>query len=65
MASSIFQVRTANECIRDARNIPIPQMLFDELWFEREVTILFAAGNPLKDSACRRYRKAFCTATLR
>ena len=45
MASSIFQVRTANECIRDARNIPIPQMLFDELWFEREVTILFADSN--------------------
>ena len=45
MKSPIFTVRTANRCIEDAKQIPTPMMLFDELWFEQELCILFADTN--------------------
>jgi len=41
----IFRVRTANQCIEDAKNRPIPGMLFGELWYEGEICILFADSN--------------------
>ena len=41
----LFKVRTANEWIEQAKKRPIPQMLFDELWFENELCILFADTN--------------------
>ncbi len=37
-----FRCRTANQCIEDARNQPVPVDLFHSLWFENELTILFA-----------------------
>ena len=45
MKSPIFTVRTANRCLEDAKQIPTPMMLFDELWFEQELCILFADTN--------------------
>lgn len=45
MKQSIFRVRTANQCIEDAKAIPTPKMLFDSLWFERELCIFFADTN--------------------
>ena len=38
----IFRVRTANECIKDAKNQPIPRNLYHNLVFEGEITFLFA-----------------------
>lgn len=38
-------VRTANQCLADAENMPIPKMLFSELWHEGELAILFADTN--------------------
>jgi archaellum biogenesis ATPase FlaH len=38
----LFNVRSANQCIEEAKKQPIPKMLFDELWHEGELHILFA-----------------------
>lgn len=40
--SKFFNVRSANQCIEEAKKQPIPKMLFDELWHEGELHILFA-----------------------
>lgn len=40
----IFIVRTANECIKEAKNKPIPKCLFSEFWNEGELSILFAGS---------------------
>lgn len=40
-----FKVHTANYWIEQARNRPIPKMLFSEFWHEGEVCILFADTN--------------------
>jgi hypothetical protein len=37
-----FRCRTANQCLSDAKNQPEPTDLFYSLWFENELTILFA-----------------------
>jgi hypothetical protein len=37
-----FNCRTANQCLQDARLQPIPRSLFDQLFLENEITILFA-----------------------
>lgn len=41
----LFRVRTANQVIEDAKNRPTPSKLFGQLWFEHEITILFADTN--------------------
>ncbi len=41
-SNSIFKVRTATQCMDDASQLPVPQLLFDEFWVEGEVAILFA-----------------------
>ena len=41
----LLQIRTANACINDARNLAIPKCLCGNLWFEGEVGILFADTN--------------------
>jgi AAA domain len=41
----LLRVRTANACINDAKNQPIPQSLCGNFWFEGEVSILFADTN--------------------
>lgn len=38
----LFKIRTANECIEDAKSRPIPKMLFGEFWFEEEICFLFS-----------------------
>lgn len=38
-------IKTANAFIEEARNRPIPNMLFSELWYENELCILFADTN--------------------
>jgi RecA-family ATPase len=38
-------VKTANQWIDDAKKRPIPNMLFNELWYENELCILFADTN--------------------
>ena len=42
---SLFNVKSANEWIDQAKVTPVPQMLFGELWFENELCILFADTN--------------------
>jgi len=40
--AGIFRVRTANQCLADARNQEIPRSLYHNLIFEGEISILFA-----------------------
>lgn len=41
----LFTVKTATRWIEQAKNRPIPKMLFGEFWFENELCILFADTN--------------------
>lgn len=41
----LFTIKTANEWIEEAKNRPIPKMLFSQLWYEGELCILFADTN--------------------
>ena len=41
----MFTVKTANETVHDAALRPIPRNLFMTLWYEGEVTCLFADSN--------------------
>ena len=41
----LFTVKTASSWIDQAKNRPIPQMLFGEFWFEGELCILYADTN--------------------
>lgn len=43
--SNCFNIKPINEWIEDAKNRPIPNMLFSELWYENETCILFADTN--------------------
>lgn len=43
--NNLFDVKTGNEWLEDAKNRPIPKMLFDTFWFENELCILFADTN--------------------
>jgi KaiC/GvpD/RAD55 family RecA-like ATPase len=38
----LFRVRTANQCLEDAKTQPIPRNLYHSLLFENEITFLFA-----------------------
>ena len=40
--AGFFHCRTANQCLTDAKGQPVPTNLFNSLWFENELTILFA-----------------------
>ena len=40
--AGFFRCRTANQCLADAKSQPVPTDLFYSLWFENELTILFA-----------------------
>ena len=41
----LLRIRSANQCIEEAKNRPIPKMLFNEFWHEGELCILFADTN--------------------
>ena len=43
--STCFTLKPMNDWIEDAKNRPIPYMLFSELWYENEICILFADTN--------------------
>lgn len=43
--SSLFKVMPANKWLEQAKETPIPQMLFSEFWHENEICILFADSN--------------------
>jgi hypothetical protein len=43
--NKLFYGRSANQRIDDAKTKPIPKMLFGELWFQGEITILFSDTN--------------------
>lgn len=43
--SNCFNIKPINEWIDEAKNRPIPKMLFNELWYENEICILFADTN--------------------
>ncbi len=43
--TGMFTVKTANQWIDEASKRPIPQMLFDEMWYEGELCIFFADTN--------------------
>lgn len=43
--SGLLLVRTANNCLIDAKNQPVPINLYLDLWFEGEVCILFSDTN--------------------
>jgi hypothetical protein len=41
----MFLVNSANEWIQKVKDVPMPNMLFSEFWFENELCILFADTN--------------------
>ena len=41
----VFLVNSANEWIQKVKDVPMPNMLFSEFWFENELCILFADTN--------------------
>lgn len=41
----LFKVKTANEWLNEAKNTPVPEMLFGEFWHENEICVLFADSN--------------------
>lgn len=43
--SNCFNIKPINDWINEAKNRPIPKMLFSELWYENETCILFASTN--------------------
>ncbi|MEZ5016437.1 MAG: AAA family ATPase [Flavipsychrobacter sp.] len=43
--NSLFIIKDGNQWMEDAHNMPIPTMLFSELWHEGELCILFADTN--------------------
>lgn len=43
--TGLFTLKTANKWIDEAKNRPMPKMLFGGLWFEGELSILFADTN--------------------
>ena len=43
--AGFFVVKKGNEWIEEAKNKPIPRMLFSELWHETELCIMFADTN--------------------
>ena len=43
--NGLFLTKTANEWMEEAKNRPIPKMLFSQLWYEGEICILFADTN--------------------
>ena len=45
LKDNILLIRTANQCIQEAKNQPIPKMLFSEFWHQGELCILFADTN--------------------
>lgn len=44
-SKGLFLVRTASRWVEEAKDRPIPQMLFGEFWFEGELCILFSDTN--------------------
>jgi hypothetical protein len=44
-SKGLFTVKPASKWIEQAKNRPIPKMLFGQLWFENELCILFADTN--------------------
>ena len=36
-----FEIRSANDWLRSAKAVPVPKMLFGEMWFEGEIAIMF------------------------
>lgn len=43
--TGLFKTQTGNEWLEEAKLLPIPLMLFSELWHENEVCIMFADTN--------------------
>ncbi len=43
--SDLLVIRSANQCMEDAKSRPVPEMLFAEFWHEGEICILFADSN--------------------
>lgn len=41
----LFTIKSATKWIEEAKNKPVPKMLFGEFWFEGELSILFADTN--------------------
>ena len=41
----LFKIKTANEWLNEAKNTPVPEMLFSEFWHENEICVLFADSN--------------------
>ena len=40
--NDVFDIRSPNEWMREAKKIPVPKLLFGELWQEGEIAIMFA-----------------------
>jgi RecA-family ATPase len=65
---SLFKTMSTNDWIEFAKKNPIPKMLFGELWFEKELCILFSDTNLGKSTLAvqiaNSLSKGICTANL-
>ena len=58
-----IRVRTFNQTIQEAKDQPVPQMLFDKFWFEGELCILFSDSNAGKSILATQIANCICNGT--
>ncbi|HTD39227.1 MAG TPA: AAA family ATPase [Mucilaginibacter sp.] len=58
-----IRVRTFNQTIQEAKEQPVPQMLFDKFWFEGELCILFSDSNAGKSILATQIANCICSGT--
>ena len=59
--NNILISKTANAWLDEAKEMPIPQMLFDQMWYEGELCVLFAASNAGKSLLAMQIANSICT----
>ena len=58
-----IRVRTFNQTLQQAKDQPVPQMLFDKFWFEGELCILFSDSNAGKSILATQIANCICNGT--
>jgi hypothetical protein len=58
-----LRVRTFNQMMEEAKEQPIPQMLFGKFWFEGELCILFSDSNAGKSILATQIANSICSGT--
>src|ERR1700712_3525392 len=56
-----LRVRSFNQVLSEAKDLPIPQMLFGEFWFEGELCIFFSDSNAGKSILAIQIGNSICS----